>query len=557
MKNISLMYPVLLAGILSSFLFTCKKEAPKTVPVVSIGEVTNITSTSANCAGEVTFDGGAPVTSAGICWSATNANPTIFDSKTEETASLKSFNGSLSGLAQGTIYNVRAYASNAVGYAYSSNITFKTLWIFSTAASSNIGDVTSTSAVLTNNITDDGGDQITARGICWSINANPTIADNKTTDGSVKGIFTSTMTGLNPGTTYYVRIYATNSTGTVYGNVSSFTTQASVPVITLDPITKFSATGATITATVTNDGGSPVTERGFGWNTLPNQQFLSNSVQVGSGTGSFTGSYYVYSPGATFYVRAYAKNSNGMGYSNEVSYTAPFAVPSLIIRSVTNITATTATSASEINYDGGKEITEKGVCWSLSDNPTIADSKTSDGNGLANFTSSITGLTPARIYYARAYATNSVGTGYGNLKIFNTPMDNCNGCEIVKIKYGTSFGMCWDYCISDLVLSPGTNVFTKKGWSTTLPTVSCTGALSDADWNNVKTGVDINAFFSLAATIGCPDCSDGGSEWIEMELNNGSTHRANWDIMQGVPAAIKDYVNLLRSLMSNYSNNCH
>ena len=70
-----------------------------------------------------------------------------------------------------------------------------------------------------------GGGRITARGVCWSFLSQPTIADSHTTDGTGTGSFTSTLTGLAPGTTYYVRAYATNSAGTAYGNVESFTTQ--------------------------------------------------------------------------------------------------------------------------------------------------------------------------------------------------------------------------------------------------------------------------------------------------------------------------------------------
>ncbi len=94
----------------------------------------------------------------------------------------------------------------------------------------NITSITSTSAVSGGNITNDGGSPITARGVCWSTLQNPTIADNKTSDGTGTGSFTSNITGLTPSITYYVRAYATNSIGTNYGNDVSFTTlQASSP----------------------------------------------------------------------------------------------------------------------------------------------------------------------------------------------------------------------------------------------------------------------------------------------------------------------------------------
>ena len=81
---------------------------------------------------------------------------------------------------------------------------------------------------------------------------------------------------------------------------------------------------------------------------------------------------------------------------------------------VTNISTTTATSGGNISSDGGSAVTARGVCWSKVQNPTIADSKTSDGTGSGSFTSTMQGLTAATPYFVRAYATNSVGTSYGD-----------------------------------------------------------------------------------------------------------------------------------------------
>jgi len=78
-------------------------------------------------------------------------------------------------------------------------------------------EITENSALSGGTITSDGGSPVIARGVCWNITQNPTIANNKTSDGSDIGSFTSNITGLTAGTTYYVRAYATNSTGTGYG----------------------------------------------------------------------------------------------------------------------------------------------------------------------------------------------------------------------------------------------------------------------------------------------------------------------------------------------------
>jgi hypothetical protein len=99
-----------------------------------------------------------------------------------------------------------------------------------TLTTSAVSSLTNISATSGGNITDDGGANITTRGVCYSINTNPTTADNITNDGNGTGSFTSNLSGLTASTTYYVRAYATNSAGTAYGNELSFITLASAPL---------------------------------------------------------------------------------------------------------------------------------------------------------------------------------------------------------------------------------------------------------------------------------------------------------------------------------------
>ena len=130
-------------------------------------------------------------------------------------------------------------------------------------------------------------------------------------------------------------------------------------------------------------------------------------------------------PSTTYTYRVYAFNAvgNSLTYTNEVTFTttAILALPTLTTTAVSSITQTTAVSGGTISNDGGAAITARGVCWSTSPSPTIAlSTRTTDGTGTGAFTSNLTGLLASTIYYVRAYATNSVGTGYGNEIIFNT-----------------------------------------------------------------------------------------------------------------------------------------
>lgn len=97
-----------------------------------------------------------------------------------------------------------------------------------------VTNVTETSAASGGNAISDGGATITAKGVCWSINKQPTIADSISVDGTGTGTFTSTVTGLLDNTTYHLRAYATNSKGTAYGNEDSFTTIKSIPTSIMD-----------------------------------------------------------------------------------------------------------------------------------------------------------------------------------------------------------------------------------------------------------------------------------------------------------------------------------
>ena len=86
----------------------------------------------------------------------------------------------------------------------------------------------------------------------------------------------------------------------------------------------------------------------------------------------------------------------------------------------TNIGTTSATSGGNITHDNGNAITARGVCWSTSPNPTIANSKTTESGTTGSFTSNMIGLTHSTLYYVRAYATNASGTNYGSQVYFTT-----------------------------------------------------------------------------------------------------------------------------------------
>lgn len=161
-----------------------------------------------------------------------------------------------------------------------------------TVVTYSVNNITANTANCGGNVTDEGYGMVTARGVCWSTSQIPTVSNNYTTNGSGTGGFSSSLTGLTPGTTYYVRAYATNSAGTAYGEERSFTTSAVSPTVTTDGITNITSSSASCGGNVTYSGGASVIARGVCWSRFPNPTTAtggsSSHTTDGSGLGSFT-----------------------------------------------------------------------------------------------------------------------------------------------------------------------------------------------------------------------------------------------------------------------------
>jgi uncharacterized protein (TIGR02145 family) len=451
-----------------------------TVPTLTTIDITNIDQNSATGGGNILSDGGALIFIRGIVWS-TEQNPTTTTNVgiTTDGTGTGTYESGITGLSSYTTYFVRAYATNSVGTSYGDQKSFTTLTL-PTVTTGNITSITQNSASGGGNVTSAGGGTVSARGIVWSTNQNPTVTSNmgQTTDGSGTGTFTTNITGLTANTTYYVRAYATNSAGTAYGEQKSFTTSQNLaaPTVSTSNVLNITANSATCGGTVSSDGNATVTARGVCWSTSQNPTISNYSTTNGSGTGIFTSTLSGLSANTTYYVRAYATNSQGTSYGSQRMFTTSqnITAPSVTTSNITSITQNSANSGGEVTSTGGGTVSSRGVVWSNSPNPTTASNlgMTTNGSGTGSFTSSLTSLSPNTSYYVRAYATNSAGTSYGAQLTFTTQQNitlpTVTTNNITSITQNSAIG-------GGDVTSAGGGTVTARGivWSTSQnPTVT-------------------------------------------------------------------------------------
>ena len=358
-----------------------------------------------------------------------------------------------------------------------------------------IGETKEVTTILQNTAISGGdivsakGKVIASRGVCWDTTKTPTIKQNNVTyDGTTTGAFTSNITGLKANTTYYVRSYLTvgepGHFEIFYGSEVSFKTlEALNPILQTEPVTEITISAAKSGGAITEDGGASISVRGICWDTLSNPTIqLLTKTSNGNGKGVFTSNLTDLSPGKNYSVRAYAINEAGkVGYGNNVNFTTETTIPTITTAPVSNITANSALSGGQPQKDGGSPIIQKGVCWSLAQNPTIdLFTKTDNGTGNSNFISNLTNLESGKLYYVRAYLKNQSGKiGYGQETSFTTqigqPTVNTTSVSEITTSSAKSGGT---------IASDGGATITSKGvvWSTnSSPTVSLSNKTNDGN----------------------------------------------------------------------------
>ncbi len=416
---------IALAVVLGVFL-SCEEEEPKTGPRVETASVNSIMNTSAAVGGCVLDDSGSDVTERGVYWG-TTTNPENSGNKMQIGEGVGTFFDTLRSLTAGVKYFVKAYATNSKGTSYGAETFFTTQINFPTVSTADVTELTPNSAKVGGNVSDNGGFDVTERGVFWGPYPNPKLTGIKLTLGSGVGQFSQTLTGLERTNTYYVVAFATNIKGTSYGNELNFTTVPSLPVVSTYIARDVKTTSAEVGGEVTSNGGSTVTERGVFWGTSANPETTGSKLAVGIGTGEFLSTLENLNPNATYYLKAFATNSIGTAYGAEVSFKTLGKSPEAITLKPTSITSTTAVlnaivSANDLNstitFEYGVT-TGYGQVVAIAENPIIQNDDT--------VSVTIDGLQSETTYHFRVKAENSLGVAFGADSTFTTVVTGITG----------------------------------------------------------------------------------------------------------------------------------
>ena len=435
------------------------------------------------------------------------------------------FSAKVTGLLSNTTYYYKAYIQCSAGQIEGETLTFTSQAAGPSVETRPASDVTENGATLNAAIPSNGGSEITSCGFYYSTSES---MSNKATvqfTGTPDSLFSVLVSNLHGNTTYYYKAFAKNAFGTAEGEILQFTTGIGAPTVQTSEATNITGSSATLVGNVISDGGATVTERGFVYGTSASN--LSQNVQSGTGTGSFTKALTGLSHSTTYYYKAYATNAIGTNYGEVKQFTTSSAsMPTVQTNAASSISMTGATLNGNVTADGGATVTARGFVYGTS--ASNLSQNVQSGSGTGNFTKALTGLTRSTTYYYKAYATNSIGTAYGEVRSFTTA------------QYSEPTGYVNGYGYVDLGLPSGTK------WAT------CNvGATTPEDYGNYyawgettpKTTYNSSTYTYTGNPTTLPSSADAatanwGSGWrmptkaeIE-ELNNNCTRR--WTTRNGV-----------------------
>jgi uncharacterized protein (TIGR02145 family) len=291
-----------------------------------------------------------------------------------------------------------------------------------TLTTTGVTAITASTASGGGTISSDGGAAITVRGVCWGLTEGPTTSDTKTSDGTGKGQFTSSLTGLAAGTSYHIRAYATNSAGTAYGEDMTFVTLGQAPLATTLAATNITSSGATLNGTITaNDLATTVT---FEYGTTTSYGLTANATPsevTGNAATNASANISGLSPGVTYHFRIKAINSLGTVYGSDLTFMTSASVPIATTMAASNTTSSGATLNGNVNANGAATTIsfEYGLTASYGQTVSGVPSQIPATYNVAVY-AAVSGLSSSTTYHFRVKAVNSAGTSYGSDLTFTT-----------------------------------------------------------------------------------------------------------------------------------------
>lgn len=411
-----------------------ERVSTETVPIVTTNMPTVLTSTSAIFSGEISSDGGFPIIRAGICYSRF-PNPTINDSIMELDWILGPTAATLNNLSEEKYYYTRMFAENALGIGYGNSQIFKTLGLGSfNLQTSDDYNLTNRTMSVNGVISNPSEIKILNTGICWTTGSTPTINDNVVIGQFTGNTFQYYASGLTYNKLYSFKPYViTKNFGAIYGNSVSHTI-GGVPKFGNDLHIYNENIGRNyieVKATLV-DWGWPnqtdntiIHEAGFCYNTSPNPT-TGNTKVVINNYNTFQQIINNLNTNTTYYLKAYAINSSGVSYSNEISgLTKSYSIPEIFGIWLTPVSSSEITITSLISDTGGTPITSYGIQWGNSMGSFTGSTQLGTSiEANVGFGTTLTNLIPNTKYFIRIYAINSQGTAYTGNNISTSTLDS-------------------------------------------------------------------------------------------------------------------------------------
>ena len=316
----------------------------------------------------------------------------------------------VNGFPRDTELRIRAYARNSAGTGYSNYTTIRTKDGIPVVRTVGVSNIHSKTVDASGRLVTNGGEKLTGYGICYSEDPEPSI-NNSVSYAGGKNNFMVELDGLVPFTKYYFRAFAKNRFATRYGKVMEFETTGPPTVRTGEP-GRIMVNSIRMQMEVLNNGGHEVTDAGVCYSMLKNPTIDTNVSSFGKGTGSFEDIIENLDPGSKYHLRAYAINSEGVSYGEEIILSTKLGIPEVVTGEVSDIDYSMATVSGGVPDDGGLDIIERGIVWDTIPRPTRNNNYGIVEGTVGEYDYRITGLKSGLKYYARAYARNERGFVY-------------------------------------------------------------------------------------------------------------------------------------------------